>query len=104
MQVGDQAKIKFWQEHISRQKQSSGSITQYCRKVGISKDTFYCWRKKLSAAPIKAPHSLNSPKRSIFVPVQVEPSASQFGSSTRDQLSDPRWLGEFAAAFLRGLR
>lgn len=104
MQVADQAKVKYWQEHISRQKQSSVSITEYCRKVGISKDTFYCWRKKLPSKTGDSFHSIAPINRSIFAPVQVELSSSKFDSSSRDLLGDPRWLGEFAATLLRGLR
>ena len=104
MQRADQAKLKFWQEHILRQQQSSLSITEYCRHSGISKDTFYSWRKKLRFEEPRPVKALAAGKFSSFAAVQVERDAQSAFLSCQDLQFDAKWLGNFAASFVRGLR
>ena len=68
----DELKTSYWQSPISEQEKSSLNITEYCEKSGISKDTFYRWRKKLSKeskSPARISHRKKIPSSSR---VQVE--------------------------------
>ena len=57
-------KEQYWQEHISGWGASGLSQADYCRKHGISKSTFWLWKRKLSAtkditeSPVIVPVSL----------------------------------------------
>jgi transposase-like protein len=42
------ARDKRWQELIRQQKQSKLSVTAFCREHGVSDQSFYNWRKRLS--------------------------------------------------------
>ncbi len=105
MQSTEQIKEKFWQGHISACRKSSVGIREYCRRHGISKDTFYYWRKRIGAStdngrPRRTPPS----PRSIFAPVTIERAEVLSSRLSSDHFQDPKWLGEFAAALIRGLR
>jgi predicted DNA-binding transcriptional regulator AlpA len=100
----DELKTSYWQSHISEQEKSSVNITEYCKRSGISKDTFYRWRKKLSADrkfPAKTSHQKKIPS---FSRAQVEQATAPFKDPSDEAFFDPRFLGTFAASFLRGLR
>jgi hypothetical protein len=103
MQDTDQIREKYWQGHISSWKKSSVGIREYCQKNGISKDTFYYWRKRIGASTIKRSRLQVSPQ-SLFAPVAVERAEFLSSLPTSDHFQDPKWLGEFAAALIRGLR
>ena len=103
MQNNEQIKEKLWQGHISGWKRSSMGIREYCQSQGISKDTFYYWRQKISSGSSHRKIDRSPMKPSAFVPVTIE--SRPIGSSTSSvYLEDPKWLGEFAAALIRGLR
>lgn len=103
MQSPEQTKAKFWQGHISDWKQSSVGIREYCQRQGISKDTFYYWRKKMSSRLVDRKVGRSPREPSAFVPVTIEKSPSS-SSMSSVYLEEPKWLGEFAAALIRGLR
>jgi transposase-like protein len=44
------ARDKRWQELIRQQEQSKLSVTAFCREHGISDQSFYNWRKRLSGS------------------------------------------------------
>jgi hypothetical protein len=104
MQTLSQDKVSYWWGHMKRQIQSGQSIAQYCLLSGISKDTFYCWRKKLAARPMGSSREIFEAKSPSFVPVHIERASVDANKVSEDLLSDPKWLGEFAAAMIRGLR
>ena len=54
----DVLKTSSWQSHISEQEKSSLNITEYCKKSGISKKTFYRWRKRLERDKFPWPRKL----------------------------------------------
>lgn len=92
---------EFWTGHITNRKKSSLEIRAYCREKGISHNTFYYWRRKLSSRlpAIKKPNlPINT---SAFTPVEITTSTS---SKACADLPDAKWLGEFSAALIRGLR
>ena len=41
---------KKWQELIRQQEQSKLSVTAFCREHGVSDQSFYNWRKRLSGS------------------------------------------------------
>lgn len=57
-------KEQYWEKHISGWRASGLSQADYCRQHGISKSTFWLWKRKLSAvkdktaAPVIVPVSL----------------------------------------------
>ena len=101
MQSTEQVKEKFWQGHISDWRKSSVGIREYCQGQGLSKDTFYYWRKKMGSG--SGQNTRFKRELSSFVPVTIEkaPISSSMSSVC---FEDPKWLGEFAAAMIRGLR
>ena len=103
MKTKDEAKTEYWQHHIAEQLNSSLSITEYCKQNEISRDTFYRWRKLLSEGSPRRRVSPVKARVSSFIPVQVESLQSFPRRPSRDILSDPKFLGEFVASFLRGL-
>jgi transposase-like protein len=44
------ARDKRWQELIRQHEQSKLSVTAFCREHGISDQSFYNWRKRLSGS------------------------------------------------------
>jgi hypothetical protein len=44
------ARDKRWQELIRQQEQSKLSVTAFCREHGVSDQSFYNWRKRLSGS------------------------------------------------------
>jgi hypothetical protein len=103
MQSTEQTKAKFWQGHISSWKKSTVGIHEYCQNQGISKDTFYYWRKKMSSRSVHGKVDRSPRAPSAFVPVTIENSPIN-SSISSVYLEDPKWLGEFTAALVRGLR
>lgn len=105
MQRTEQSKERFWQGHISGWKKSSVGIREYCRRHGISKDTFYYWRKRIGANSDNGlPRRTQASPRSIFAPVTIERAEVLSSGPSSDHFQDPKWLGEFAASLIRGLR
>ncbi len=103
MKDTEKIKEKFWQGHISSWKRSSVGIQEYCQRAGISKDSFYYWRKKMSSGSNHEQITQSSRGLSTFVPVMVEKSTGSSSMASVFQ-EDPKWLGEFAASLIRGLR
>jgi hypothetical protein len=102
MQSTEQSKEKFWQGHILRWRKSQMGIREYCQGHGISKDTFYYWRKRIGSRLPTIPKSTFLAKASSFVPVQIDSSPLEMKSKL--ELPDAKWLGLFAAELIRGLR
>lgn len=101
----EQIKEKFWQGHISGWRKSSVGIREYCRRHGISKDTFYYWRKRIGTSTDNGqPGRTLQSARPIFAPVTIDRSEALSSRPSSDYFQDPKWLGEFAAALIRGLR
>lgn len=58
-------KEQYWREHITGWRVSGISQVEYCRKHGISKSTFWIWKRKLSVAKSKT-------EAPVIVPVSLE--------------------------------
>ncbi len=49
-------KEQYWQEHITGWRASGLSQADYCLKHGISKSTFWLWKRKLTRPKVKPQH------------------------------------------------
>lgn len=81
-------KENFWQHHINQAKIFNGSIAAYCRKHGLSSNTFKYWSRNIEmrgAAP-QLPAS-----RSSFVPVKIVRDETV---PSRKSLPGPKWIAE----------
>jgi len=56
-----------WEQWISEQQKSALSVRDFCDWVGVSKNAFYVWRRKLAMRPLQQTDST----RSLFVPLKV---------------------------------
>ena len=61
-----------WRGLLADQVASGQTVTAWCRERRIEKNTFYGWRKRLSAEPTSSPE---------FIPLTLTPDAS-FASSS----------------------
>jgi transposase-like protein len=50
-----QARLEWWRRQIQRQKDGNLSVTEFCRRLGVSTVTFYAWKRRLREAPAAAP-------------------------------------------------
>ncbi len=91
---------EYWKGHISSWKRSSLEIRAYCQEQGISHNTFYYWRKRLSSR-FPARQLPIASRASSFVPVEI---ATEATSGVSVDLPDAKWLGEFVSELIRGLR
>ncbi|MEQ9325327.1 MAG: transposase [Polyangiaceae bacterium] len=39
-----------WRKRLARWRRSGKTVTEFCRQEGVSKPTFYAWRKRLEDA------------------------------------------------------
>ena len=99
MQTVIQDKRSFWKSHIEKASQHSGGIRSYCKEVGISKDTLYFWRVKLSGHRRRARRPSSNP----FLPAVIQAPVGEV-PVTRRALPEPEWLAQFLSAMIRGDR
>jgi hypothetical protein len=84
-----------WRERLARWQLLQCSITEFCRREGISQPSFFQWRKRLaaSAGEFRRGASLVAPRGAAFVPVQViatrDSHASRHSEPSRKDLA---WL------------
>ena len=59
-----------WRERLSRWQRLQCSISEFCRREGVSLPSFFQWRKRLAA---EGPHRDGAapPRGAAFIPVQV---------------------------------
>ena len=69
----DAAKLEVWRRRFREFDEGSATVPEFCRRVGISKATFYLWRRKVSQ-PITAPRSRRtSDARNAISPLSFLP-------------------------------
>lgn len=59
-----------WRERLGRWQRLQCSITEFCRREGISQPSFFHWRRRLATANAKPANSV-APRGAAFIPVQV---------------------------------
>ena len=47
----DSGKVREWQRRMTRFEEAQQSVTEFCRKEGVSAPSFYQWRKRLAQRP-----------------------------------------------------
>src|SRR5262245_24146116 len=97
-----------WRLRLRRQATSGLSILDFCRREGVSTASFYAWRRRLAAAPVRAPS-----QPPLFVPICLDhtsppaDTAQELGLETElphgirlrcAAAPDPVWLGRLVAA------
>jgi hypothetical protein len=103
MQSTESSKVEYWTKKIVEWKASSMELREYCRSQSISHNTFYYWRRKLRSGKQPLKQQTKIPTTS-FAKVEVNEINLNRFSTLRDPLCDAKWIGEFAAALLRGLK
>ena len=66
-----------WQDRLAQQQESGLSIAAYCKREGISEQTFYGWRKRLSNGPSPTP----------FIDLGALPTASRSHATHQEQIA-----------------
>jgi hypothetical protein len=46
-----QARREWWRRQIQHQKDSSLTVTEFCRRLGVSTVSFYGWKRRFLEAP-----------------------------------------------------
>lgn len=59
-----------WRERLDRWQRRPGSISEFCRREGISQASFFMWRKRLALGKSRRPAAV-APRGAAFIPVQV---------------------------------
>ena len=72
-----------WQERLARWRQSGLSISEFCRREGVSPPSFYQWRKRLGTGP--GVHRGRTVGRPVFLPVEIANAAE---GSSRPAIND----------------
>ena len=47
-QIAVEAKKQFWKEHVQAWQKSNIEQTEYCRRHGLKRHTFWYWKEKFS--------------------------------------------------------
>ena len=47
-QIAEETKKQFWREHVTSWQKSKIDQTEYCRRHGLKRPTFWYWREKFS--------------------------------------------------------
>ena len=63
------SKREVWRRRLQEFERGSVSVVEFCRRIGVSKATFYVWRRKVSLASPEASAPGSSAIR--FLPVQI---------------------------------
>ncbi len=75
----DASKLELWQRRLREFEVGSLSVVEFCRRTGISKATFYVWRRKLAGLAQSLPESNSrATGKSVlsFLPVQITGQSS----------------------------
>jgi transposase-like protein len=49
------ARREWWRRQIQRQKDGRLTVTEFCRRLGVSTVTFYAWKRRFREAPPASP-------------------------------------------------
>ena len=49
------ARRQWWRRQVERQEQSSFTVAEFCRRLGVSTVTFYAWKRRFREAPPALP-------------------------------------------------
>src|SRR3954452_21667716 len=46
---------QWWRRQVERQEQSSFTVAEFCRRLGVSTVSFYAWKRRFREAPPVSP-------------------------------------------------
>jgi len=49
------ARRQWWRRQVERQEQSSFTVAEFCRRLGVSTVSFYAWKRRFREAPPVSP-------------------------------------------------
>lgn len=93
MKQVQESKADIWRKHIESAQSFQGTAREYCERHSLQVQSFYQWKKRLSAGV--------GLKRSSFAPVVV--SRLELEPLRHGDLPDAQWTAEFILHLLRGL-
>jgi Transposase len=76
-------RLEWWRRQICRQQAANLSVAEFCRQLGVSVTTFYCWKRRVEqprriapgrrTAEHPSPHPTASAIAAVvnFVPVSI---------------------------------
>ena len=67
----DPAKLELWRSRLQEFESGSATVAEFCQRIGISKASFYLWRRKLALAAPEDAQVGNSATALSFLPVQI---------------------------------
>ena len=68
-----QARREWWRRQIQRQKEGRLTVSEFCRRLGVSTVTFYAWKRRLRESPSASPLA---PERPSAQPIPEANGAS----------------------------
>jgi hypothetical protein len=100
METGESKKEDFWRTHLLKAQEFSGSDKEYCRVHGLTKGTFYAYKKRLGFT--KALRASQRRSKTAFIKIEPAPEVHQEhvqGIELRT-LPDPRWVAALVVALM----
>jgi len=82
---------EVWRQRVAESRNCAEGVAEYCKQSGIKRSTLGYWDAQFRSKSIGRPRKISD-----FVPVSVV-------NETTD-LPDPKWLAQFAAELIRGIR
>ena len=92
-QIAVEAKKQFWKKHVQSWHKSNIDQTEYCRRHGLKRPTFWYWKEKFSK--VSSGVSLVPVPLKINIPPTQKPLVVNIGNRFRIEVS-----GDFEAATL----
>ena len=82
-----QARRQWWRRQIQRQMDGSLTVTEFCRRLGVSTVSFYAWKRRFREAPPTSPRvperpaarpipEANGASTPAFLPVSIRDAAA----------------------------
>ena len=84
---------RIWMERLDRFRRHQGSMSEFCRREGITVAGLSYWLKKQTASG--ASPALRRPPLSAFAAVEIVNEGNMPVYESRGDLPDPRWTAEF---------
>ena len=72
-----EGKTRSWQERFERYAKSGATVSAFCAREGVSSQSFYWWKKKLSVAGTGAQNRRDRAPSTTFRAVTVMPSSGR---------------------------
>jgi hypothetical protein len=67
------SKEEFWRDALRRFAESGQDVRGFCAARGLSKQSFYSWRRRLAGQDRESALATGGPPAPAFVPVHVAP-------------------------------